>query len=108
MELVNVKENEIQVTLDWADVRLLTYMIRHALMHDVGGTAADPTLMVSYADTAVAFLEAAGLASWAHTVPEEDYTLKEFAQTFPVTPEEDRAEKERWAAAKREKQPAAP
>ncbi len=104
MQLVSIRENEIRVDLDWADVKLLAYIIRHAISHDVGSTSANPTLYVSYADTALAFLEAAGLASWAHTVEEKDYTLEEFALTACITPEEEA----RWEQQCREAKQTAP
>ncbi len=100
MQLVSIRENAATVELDWADVRLLSYMIRHAIRHDVGSSTTEPTLFVSYADTALAFLEAAGMASWAHTVEEEKYTLEEFALVAPITPEEEA----RWQQQCRESQ----
>ena len=71
---------------------MLSYIIRHAIRNDVAGTASDTNFMMAYADTAVAFLDAAGMASWAHTVSEEDYTLDRFALVVPITEEEYR----RW------------
>ena len=42
------------------------------------------------------------MASWAQTVREEKYNLERFLQVVPVTPEEHRAEEERFAEARRE------
>ncbi len=102
MQLVSIRENEIRVDLDWGDVRLLAFTIRHARQYDVGSGADDPSGMLSYLDTALAFLEAAGLASWAHTVEREEYTLEHFAENVPITPEEHRRWRERCEAAQRE------
>ncbi len=102
MNLVDIRENAITVELDWADVRLLAYMLRHAVLHDVGSATAEPVATVSYADTAIAFLEAAGMASWAHTVEEEEYTLERFAEAVPITPDEERRWRERCEAVQRE------
>ena len=102
MQLVEIRENAVAVELDWSDVNYLTHIIRHAIRHDVGSTTYDPTMVVTYAETAEAFLEAAGMASWAHTVEEKEYTLERFAQVVPITAEEWRAEQERFAAARRE------
>ncbi len=102
MQLVSIQENEIRVDLDWGDVRLLAFTIRHAMRYDVGSVANEPSMMLSYLDTALAFLEAAGLASWAHTVGQEEFTLDHFAKNFPVTPEEHRRWRERCEAAQRE------
>ena len=38
-----------------------------------------------YACTAAALLDAGGLASWAYTVTEEEYTLEQFRTVAPVT-----------------------
>ena len=65
VELVAIRENAATVELDWVDVRLLTRMLRFAISHDVCSGAYDASMMLSYALTAVAFLEAAGMASWA-------------------------------------------
>jgi hypothetical protein len=102
VELVDIKENAATVELDWADVRLLTHMLRFAISHDVCSGTHEASATLSYALTAVAFLEAAGMASWAQTVGEEEYTLERFAENFPITPEEHRAWRERCEAAQRE------
>ena len=104
MQLVSIRENELRVDLDWADVKLLAHIIRHAISHDVGSTVHDPDMITSYADTALAFLEAGGMASWAHTVEYQTFTLERFAQVVALTPEEWRAEQERFAVARREMQ----
>ena len=101
MQLVEIRENAATVELDWADVRLLSFMLRHALQHDVSSGAYDPSMMLSYAETAIAFLQAAGLASWAQTVDEEEYTLDRFAEAVAITPEEHRRWRERCEAAQR-------
>jgi hypothetical protein len=102
VELVAIRENAATVELDWVDVRLVTHMLRFAIRHDVCGDAYDASMMLSYALTAVAFLEAAGMASWAQTIGEEDYTLDHFRENFPITPEEHRRWRERCEAAPRE------
>ena len=101
MRLVGIRENEVTVELDWADVKYLTFMIRHAISHDACSHSHEPTMLVTYAETAEAFLEAAGMASWAHTTDEEAFTLERFHQVVPLTPQERRAEEERFAAARR-------
>ena len=101
MRLVGIRENEVTVELDWADVKYLTFMIRHAISHDVGSRSHEPTMLVTYAETAEAFLEAAGMASWAHTTDEEAYTLERFHQVVQLTPEEHRRWRERVEAAQR-------
>ena len=103
MELVSIRENEVTVELDWADVKLLTFTIRHALSHDVGSATRDTTLTVSYLYTALAFLEAAGMASWAQTVGAEEYTVERFADVVALTPEEERRWEQRVAAARLER-----
>ncbi len=102
MQLVDIKENEIRVDLDWADVRLLAFTIRHAMHYDVGSGTEDPSMMLSYLETALAFLEAAGMASWAHTVDREEYTLDHFAENCPIMPEEHRRWRERCETVQRE------
>ncbi len=102
MQLVGIRENAVTVELDWADVKYLTHIIRHAIRHDVGSTTYDPTMVVTYAETAEAFLLAGGMASWAQTVREEKYSVEAFLQVVPITEVEERAERERFAAARRE------
>ena len=94
MQLVEIRENAVTVDLDWVDVKLLTFVIAHALHHDVGSSTNDPDLTVGYIDTVAAFLAAAGMASWATTTDKEGYTLEQFAEVVAITPEENR----RWAA----------
>ena len=108
MRLVGIRENEVTVELDWSDVKYLTFLIRHAISYDVGSSSYEPTMLVSYAETVRAFLEAAGMASWAYTIEEEKFTLERFHQVVPITPEEHRAEQERFAAARRERGRTAP
>ena len=108
MQLVEIRENAVTVELDWSDVRYLAHIIRHAIYHDVGSTADEPTMLVTYAETVEALLLAGGMASWAQTVEEEKYNLERFLRVVPVTPAEHRAEEERFAAARRrmERKPA--
>ena len=101
MRLVGIRENEVTVELDWADVKYLTFMIRHAIRHDVGSTTSEPTMVVTYAETAEALLLAAGMASWAHTVDDERYTVERFLDVVQLTPEEERRWRERVEAAQR-------
>jgi hypothetical protein len=58
-------------------------------------------MVVTYAETAEAFLLAGGMASWAQTVREEKYSVEAFLQVVPITEVEERAERERFAAARR-------
>ena len=102
MRLVGIRENEVTVDLDWADVKYLAHCIRHAISHDVGGSLAAPTMFVSYAETAEGLLLAAGMASWAQTVGEETYSLEQFLDVVQLTPEEERRWRERCEAAQRE------
>ena len=102
MRLVGIRENEVTVELDWADVKYLTFIIRHGISHDVASTTSEPTMFVSYAETAEALLLAAGMASWAHTVDEENYTVERFLEVVQLTPEEHRRWRERCEAAQRE------
>ncbi len=100
MNLVEIRENAVTVELDWSDVKYLTHIIRHAISHDVGSTTHEPTLVVTYAETAEALLLAGGMASWAQTVGEEEYTVERFAEVVPLTPEEEA----RWQQRVRESQ----
>ena len=100
MNLVGIRENAVTVELDWADVKYLTHIIRHAVRHDVGSSTREPTMLVTYAETVEAFLYAGGMASWAQTVEEEEYTLERFAEVVPIT----NAEEARWQARVREAQ----
>ncbi len=107
MQLVGIRENAVTVELDWSDVKYLAHIIRHAIRHDVGSSTYEPTMTVTYAETAEAFLYAAGMASWAHTVDEKTFTLERFLEVVPITPEEWRAEQEQFAAERREREAAA-
>lgn len=101
MQLVNIAENRVTVDLDWADVKYLTHIIRCARGRAWGSVAQDSTMAVSYAETAVAFLAAAGMASWAHTVDEEEYTRERFADVVQLTPADGRRWRERVAEVQR-------
>ncbi len=102
MQLVEIRENAVTVELDWSDVKYLAHIIRHAIRHDVGSTSYEPTMVVTYAETAEALLLAAGMASWAGTDERRDYTLERFADVVQLTPEEERRWQERCAVAQRE------
>ena len=93
MQLLEINENKVDVQLDWADVRLLTHALRHAIGHDVGSTVADFDMVSGYLNATVAFLEAAGMASRAHTVDRKDFTLYGFERVVPLTPEEREGER---------------
>ncbi len=95
MQLVEIRENAVTVELDWSDVKYLTYLIRHAIRHDVGSSTYEPTMVVTYAETAEAFLLAGGMASWAQTVTPEEYTLDTFREMVPITAGERAAEEAR-------------
>ena len=85
MQLVKIAENALTVELDWADCTLLAYLLREALSYDALHDADNWSMTHGYAQTVAALLEAAGLASWAHTVGREDFTLDEFRTVAPVT-----------------------
>ncbi len=95
MDLIKVSENALTLELDWADCSLLAYLIRHALNADALGNADNQSMTYGYAQTIAALLEAGGLASWAYTVTEEEYTLAQFRTVAPVT-KEHRAERQAW------------
>ena len=102
MQLVEIRENAVTLELDWADVKYLTYIIRHAIVTDFGHEARDHTMFVTYAETVEALLLAAGMASWAGVDDGRDYTLERFADVVQLTPEEERRWRERCAEAQRE------
>ena len=85
MKLVDIRENAIAVELDWQDCTLLAYLIREALTFDALGNADNQSMTYGYAMTVAALLDAGGLASWAYTVTEEEYTLEQFRTVAPVT-----------------------
>ncbi len=89
MDLVNIRENALTVDLDWADCTLLAHLIRHALNRDALHDAADWNMAHGYARTVLALLEAGGMATWAHTTTEDEYTLEHFRTVAPVVREED-------------------
>ncbi len=90
MDLVNIRENALTVDLDWADCLLLAHLIREALRHDALHDADNWTQTHGYARTVLALLEAGGMATWAHTTTEDEYSLEHFRTVAPVT-REDRA-----------------
>ncbi len=85
MHLVKIAENALTVELDWADCTLLAYLLREALSYDALSDADNWSMTHGYAQTVAALLEAGGLASWAYTVTEEEYTLEQFRTVAPVT-----------------------
>ncbi len=85
MHLVSIRENALTVELDWQDCTLLAHLIREALSFDALHDADSQSLTFAYAQTVAALLEAGGLASWAYTVTEEEYTLEQFRTVAPVT-----------------------
>ncbi len=88
MELVNIAENALTVKLDWSDCNMLAHLIREALSHDALHDAVAWSMTDGYARTIVALLEAGGMATWAHTTTEEDFTLENFRTVAPVTVED--------------------
>ncbi len=102
MELVSIRENEITVELRWEDVALLVHVCEHAKQHDAMGNANDWGMGIDYLEATIAFLQAAGMASWAQTVGEETYSLERFLDVVQLTPEEERRWRERCEAAQRE------
>ncbi len=103
MKLVSIRENALTVELDWQDCTLLAYLIRKALSYDALHDADNWPLAHGYAQTVAALLEAGGLASWAHTTSEEEYTLEQFRTVAPVT-KQNRAKQQ--ARRERHRQPA--
>ncbi len=70
---------------DWQDCTLLAYLLREALSFDTLQDADNWSMTHGYAQTIAALLEAGGMASWAYTVTEEEYTLEQFRTVAPVT-----------------------
>ncbi len=103
MKLVSIRENAVTVELDWQDCTLLAHLVREALSFDALGDADNQSMTYGYAQTVAALLEAGGLASWAHTTSEEEYTLEHFRTVAPVT-RGDRAKQQ--ARRERHRQPA--
>ena len=97
MQLVDIRENAVTVELDWQDCTLLAYLIREALSFDALHDADNQSMTFAYAETVAALLEAGGLASWAHTVTEDEYTLEQFRTVAPVT-KDNRAKRQAWVA----------
>ncbi len=89
MHLVSIRENALTVELDWADCTLLAHLIKRALESDALHGAAAWSMTDGYARTLAAFLEAGGMATWAHTTTEDEYTLEHFRTVAPVVREED-------------------
>ena len=101
MDLIKVAENALTVELSWGDCTFLSHLIREALGRDALPDGADFALADGYARTLAALLEAGGMATWAYTVEQQDFTIEEFRTVAPVTPE-DRAKAEaRLASARR-------
>ncbi len=107
MHLVSIRENALTVELDWQDCTLLAHLIREALSFDALHDADNQSMTFAYAQTVAALLEAGGLASWAYTVTEEEYTLEQFRTVAPVT-REDRARLDGRRAARCGQQAAEP
>ena len=103
MELVSIRENEITVELRWEDVALLVHVCEHAKQHDAMGNANDWGLGIGYLEATIAFLQAAGMASWAQTVGEETYSLERFLDLVPITAAARRAEERRRVEFNRER-----
>src|SRR3712207_5713647 len=93
MQLVSIRDDEITVELNWGDVALLLHVGEHAKQHDVMGQAHDWGMAIGYLEATVAFLQAAGMASWARTVGDESYILERFRELVPITAAERRADK---------------
>ena len=102
MELVSIRENEITVELRWEDVALLVHVCEHAKQHDAMGNANDWGMGIGYLEATIAFLQAAGMASWAQTVGEETYSLERFLELVPITAAARRAEDARRKESQRE------
>ena len=107
MKLIGIKEDAITVDLNWIDVRLLTYVCEYAKQYDVLGNASDWNMAMGYLEATVAFLYAAGMASWAQTVTPEEYTFDTFREMVPITSAERAAEEARRREG-REQRPAVP
>ena len=95
MQLVSSRENEVRVDRDWSDVALILHVCEHAKQYDVMGDANDWGMAIGYLEATVAFLQAAGMASWAQTVTPEEYTLEQFRALVPITAAERAADEAR-------------
>ncbi len=86
MQLLSIKDNEVRVDLHWGDVLLLAHLCRHALSRDALHDAPNWPGVNGHAETMIAFLEAAGLASYAtFSGLDETYTLEGFRQLYPFS-----------------------
>ena len=98
---MTIRQNALTVELDWQDCTLLAYLIREALTFDALGNVDNQSMTYGYAQTVAALLDAGGLASWAYTVTEEEYTLEQFRTVAPVT-KDNRAKAASHRAARRQ------
>ncbi len=104
MKLIGIRENAITVDLEWGDVKLFTHVMEYALRYDVMGDAHDWNMAIGYFEATLAFLKAAGMASWAQTVTPEEYTLEQFLEMTPITTAERAAEEARRAEERRQRE----
>ncbi len=103
MQLVHVEENEVRVDLRWEDIALLVHVCKYAKRNDVLGQANDWGMGIGFLEATIAFLQAAGMASWAQTVDQESYTLERFLELVPITAAARRAEEARTVESNRER-----
>ena len=107
MKLLGIEENAVIVELDWSDTRLLSHLCRYALERAALADAPNWPAPAGHATALVAFLEAAGLASYAPfvaTIAEpEKYSLDGFRELYPLRGQHAAwAERQsgRWSAAR--------
>ena len=86
MELIKVAENALTVELSWSDCSLLAHLCRRALAADALHDAADFGLADGYSRAMIALFEAGGMATWAHTVEREHFTVEHFRGGVPLIP----------------------
>jgi hypothetical protein len=92
VQLLSIRENEVQVELEWGDALLLAHLCRRAQANDALGDAPNWPAVNGHAEALAAFFEAAGLASYATFAlgqPEpaeaEEYSLEAFRTLYPLT-----------------------
>ena len=83
MELVKVAENALTLELSWSDCNLLAHLCRRALECDALGDSPAYSLADGYARALVALFEVGGMATWAHTVRRDRFTIERFRRITP-------------------------
>ncbi len=85
MQLINVAENALTVELSWSDCTLLAHLCRRALQADTLHDAPEYGIADGYARTLIALFEVGGMASWAHTVERDRFTIEHFREVVQLT-----------------------